>query len=261
VSASPHEELARELEGAGLGGARVLLVLGSGLGSFGERVEGARVVPFEDLPSVPSSSVPGHAGRFLRGTVGGCEVLCQQGRVHLYEGHEPEVVTRVVRAAALTGTEAVLLTNAAGGLERAWKLPALMRVEDHLDLTGREPVCAPQAPIYDQELAQQLTEAASAAEVQLWSGRYAGLVGPGYETAAEIRWLARLGASAVGMSTVHEAVAARGAGLRVAAVSCITNPAAGIAAGPLHHEEVVAAGLRASADFGALVEAFVSRLA
>jgi len=255
-----HEGLASELEAAGLGGAEILLVLGSGLGSFGERLEDARSVSFDALPSVPASSVPGHAGRFLRGRVGGREVLCQQGRVHLYEGHSPEVVTRVVRAAAALGVPRVLLTNAAGGLEREWSLPALMRVTDHLDLTARTPVAEVSGSPYDLTLGGLLEEAATRAGVLLHAGTYAGLVGPGYETAAEIRWLGRLGASAVGMSTVHEALAARGSGMEVAAVSCITNPAAGIATGPLNHEEVVEAGLRASADFAALVEAFVGLL-
>lgn len=256
-------DLAAEMRSAGLGGAEVLLVLGSGLGEFVGRLENPRECPFGDLLHMARSTVPGHKGQFVRGRVEGREVLCQAGRVHLYEGHSPEVVTRAVRGAAHLGIPQVLLTNAAGGIEEGWPIPSLMRATGHLNMTHQE---APgttsqrESGVYSELLGELLVTSARQAEVALESGVYAGMVGPGYETAAEIRWLRGLGASAVGMSTVLEAEAAHGAGMRVAAVSCITNPAAGIAKAALHHQEVVAAGAQAAATFAALVATFVGNL-
>ena len=259
--------LSEELSGA-LGqraGARrpeVALVLGSGLGAFADALEGATVVPFEELPSMPSSTVPGHAGRFVMGEVGGVTVLCQQGRVHLYEGHGSEVVTRAVRALPGLGVHTLLLTNAAGGLVPEWPVPCLMRIEDHVNMQGVAPPLAVgrQARVYDPQVASTLRGAAVEIGVELREGVYAGLPGPSYETAAEIRMLDGVGAQAVGMSTVLEAMAGAGAGLRVGAVSCITNPAAGIAVAPLDHEEVVEAGRQIAGDFARLLGAAIPAL-
>ena len=254
---SSAEALAGELARHGFDGAEVALVLGSGLGAFADGLENARAVDYAELEGMPRSAVPGHAGRLVIGTLGGRRVLCQQGRVHLYEGWSPEEVTRAARAFALVGCRAVVLTNAAGGLHAEWSPGALMRVTDHLNLTGRTPLTRDERGAgspYDEELGRVLADAASAADVPLESGVYAGLLGPTYETPAEIRMLSWMGADAVGMSTVLEATAARAAGARVAAVSCITNHAAGISPAPLSHDEVMETGREAAGRFARLLE-------
>ncbi|MCP3914429.1 MAG: purine-nucleoside phosphorylase [bacterium] len=256
------ERLADGLAQGGAAGARVALVLGSGLGSFAERLENARTIGFDELDDMPKSRVPGHAGRFVAGELGGVRVVVQSGRVHLYEGWSPTEVTRSVRAFAALGCEALVLTNAAGGLAREWPVPCLMRVSDHINLQSRTPLGANEAGSgspYDAELARALEEAAERARVELFSGVYAGLLGPSYETPAEIAHLGRIGAHAVGMSTVCEALAGRAAGMRVAAISCISNPAAGISATPLDHGEVVAAGKAIAGDFERLLAEFLPR--
>jgi purine-nucleoside phosphorylase len=191
-------------------------------------------------------------------------VLVQQGRVHLYEGRGALEVTRAVRAFAAVGVRALVLTNAAGGLREEWAPGTLMRITDHLNLQGETPLGDGEqghGTPYDEAFGEELDAAARAAGVVLERGLYAGLRGPSYETPAEIAMLGGLGADAVGMSTVLEALAAHAAGMRVAAVSLVTNPAAGLARGPLAHEEVVAAGAAAAGRFGSLLEAAVPRLA
>lgn len=258
VEASPEaRSLAREMAAAGLEGFDVLCVLGSGLGAFAERLDERRRVPFGELPSMPQSAVPGHAGEFCLGRLGSGRVLVQRGRVHLYEGWSPEAVTRSVRAAALLGARALLLTNAAGGLRKAWKPPTLMRVVDHLNLQHRTPLGPGEVGRgrpYDKEAGELLVRAAEEAGVELKKGVYAGTLGPNYETPAEIRLYDRMGADAVGMSTVAEALAGHASGLRVAAVSCITNPAAGVHKRPLSHAEVLAAGAAGAESFGRLLQ-------
>lgn len=260
LAAALAGELARALEEAAVPAPAVALVLGSGLGAFAEALDRAAVIPFEDLPSMPSSTVPGHAGRFVAGEVGGVSVLCQQGRVHLYEGHTAEVVTRAVRALPALGVRSLLLTNAAGGLAPGWPVPCLMRIQDHMNMQGVAPPIdgrGRQARVYDEAVGEALLAAGAAQGIDLREGVYAGLSGPTYETAAEIRMLDRAGAQAVGMSTVLEAQAAASVGLRVGAVSCITNPAAGIAVAPLDHQEVVEAGQQIAGDFARLLGAAI----
>jgi inosine/guanosine/xanthosine phosphorylase family protein len=244
---------------------QVALVLGSGLGQLVQRLEGARAIPYEELEGMPSSGVAGHAGRLVVGSLAGTRVLVQQGRVHRYEGRSAREVTRAVRAFARIGVRGLLLTNAAGGLNRALTQGALMRIEDHLDLQGGEsPLGRAERGAgtpYDAGLGAILDAAAAASGVALARGVYAGLLGPSYETPAEVRMLQRLGADAVGMSTVAEAVAGHAEGLRVAAVSVVTNPAAGLGAAPLSHEEVVAAGHAAAERFGRLLATAVGPLA
>lgn len=294
--------VARALERCGAAEARVALVLGSGLGAFSDRLEERRETRYEALDGMPPSSVPGHAGRFVLGNVAGVRVAVLEGRVHRYEGRSANEVTRAVRALAQLGVNALVLTNAAGGLEAHWQPPLLMRVTDHVDLQGTrtsfpnsglhtgsrcDPIAGElqlerephrQAPRiardattegssnengspYDATLGRAIELAAREAGIPLFHGIYAGLLGPSYETPAEVRMLRWLGASAVGMSTVAEAAAAFAAGVRVAAVSCITNPAAGIARGKLSHDEVVAAGARVAEDFCALLQGAVPRIA
>lgn len=255
AAAELADELGAALDAAGAPRPRVAVVLGSGLGAFADSLEGAAAVPFRSLPSMPRSTVPGHAGRFVAGTIAGVPTIASQGRVHLYEGHTAEVVTRAVRALVALGVERVLLTNAAGGTNPAWPVPVLMRITDHLNMQGVAPppgIRASGVP-YDAELGATVDAAADRAGVRLERGVYAGLRGPSYETAAEIRMLTRIGADAVGMSTVLEATAAAALGARVAAISCITNPAAGIAPAPLDHAEVVEAGAAVAGDFRALL--------
>lgn len=268
------EALAQELRAAiveaGAELPEVALVLGSGLGAFAERIEDSVAVSFDDLPSMPSSAVPGHAGRFVIGKLGGVPVLCQQGRVHLYEGWSSEVVTRAVRAFSHLGVRALVLTNAAGGLTPGLPVPHLMRITDHLNRQGVAPpqevgegpgsgAPAPVGPTspYDDGVGSALVDAAEKSGVRLESGTYVGLLGPSYETAAEIRMLQSLGCQAVGMSTVLEASAGAAAGLAVGAISCITNPGAGIEAAPLDHGEVVEAGRAIADDFAKLLGAAV----
>jgi len=261
-------DLADELGGAiderGVARPEVALVLGSGLGAFADSIEGGVAIEFGELPSMSRSTVPGHAGRFVLGEVEGVPVICQQGRVHLYEGHSAEVVTRAVRSFAGIGVRAVLLTNAAGGLVAEWPVPCLMRITDHVNLQGVTPLGRGEGRsgrVYDEGVGEALVEAGRVAGVELREGVYVGLSGPSYETAAEIRMLAGLPAHAVGMSTVLEALAAHAAGARVAAISLITNAAAGTTGEPLNHEEVVEAGREAACRFCGLLEAAVPHLA
>jgi purine-nucleoside phosphorylase len=256
-------ELRAAMETKGAVQPEVALVLGSGLGAFAETIQGAVSISFDELPSMPGSTVPGHAGQFVLGRVGGVPVICQQGRVHLYEGWSAEVVTRAVRSFQHVGARALILTNAAGGLTPGLPVPHLMRITDHLNRQGMTPLDPDQAAVgvpYDAAIGDALQAAASESGVELRSGVYVGLLGPSYETAAEIRMLQGLGAQAVGMSTVLEASAAAATGLAVGAISCITNPGAGIEAAPLDHGEVVEAGRAIAADFARLLVAAVPKV-
>ena len=241
----------------------VALVLGSGLGAFADTIEEAVSISFDELPSMPGSTVPGHEGRFVIGRVDGVPVICQQGRVHLYEGWSAEVVTRAVRCFQVIGVRALILTNAAGGLTPDLPVPHLMRITDHLNRQGVTPLTPSQATVgvpYDAAVGEALEAAALESGVDLRSGIYVGLLGPNYETAAEIRMLQSLGAQAVGMSTVLEASAAAATGLAVGAISCITNPGAGIEAAPLNHGEVVEAGRAIAADFARLLRSAIPKI-
>lgn len=244
--------------------ARVAFVLGSGLGAFADAFEDARSTSYAELAGMPTSAVPGHAGRLVTGTVAGTPVVALQGRAHLYEGWSVACATRAVRALAELGVGALVLTNAAGGLVPEWRIPSLMAIEDHLNFQGRVPLAAAErgrGTPYDAKALELLAEAARTSSVELERGVYAGLLGPTYETPAEVRMLRRAGAHAVGMSTVQEALAGHARGMRVAAVSCITNPAAGITGAKLSHAEVVAAGREAAAAFQALLTAATPLLA
>jgi purine-nucleoside phosphorylase len=249
---------------------KIGVVLGSGLGGFADSLEGLVKLPYRDLPHMAASAVPGHDGNLCLGGVGGIPIVCMQGRVHLYEGHPVDRVVHGVRTMARLGVRCVLLTNAAGGLDPSWAPGDLMAISDHLNLTGASPlvgfnddVLGPRFPdmtrAYDPELRALLHAAAPAANVTLREGVYAGLLGPSYETPAEIRMLRALGAQAVGMSTVLEVIALRHMGVRVAALSCITNLAAGIAAQPLSHEEVEATARARRPQLLALLTEWIAR--
>lgn len=257
------DTLIESLREQGVEGARIAFVLGSGLGAFADRIQNARVISYEDLPGMPQSSVPGHAGKLVVGELDGVQVVCQQGRVHLYEGWSVEEATRCVRALCAIGVESVVLTNAAGGSNPDWTVPTLMLIEDHLNFQGRAYIAPSQSGFlnpYDAKLGEALLQGAATAGVSMQRGIYAGLLGPTYETPSEVKMFRKMGASAIGMSTVNEALAASANGARVAAISCITNFGAGITGEKLSHEEVVDAGKQIADDFCALLEAAIKPL-
>jgi purine-nucleoside phosphorylase len=256
--------LAASLRKHGVEGVEIAFVLGSGLGAFAERIAHARQIPYAEIDGMPRSQVVGHAGQLVVGDIAGVQVLAQQGRVHLYEGWSVHEVTRAVRAFASLGVKAFVLTNAAGGLRAEWQPGTLMSIRDHLNLQGRTPLANSETAYgnpYDVALGAALAIAAREVGVELESGVYAGLLGPSYETPAEIRMLREHGADAVGMSTVAEVLAARASGGRVAGISLITNQAAGISGQRLAHAEVLETGREAAGRFSALLERSVPQLA
>ena len=225
------------------------LVLGSGFNHVLRELDVAARLPYARLPGFPKPSVAGHTGELLIGHLGGTPILILSGRAHYYEGHAMEQVTFAVRTLAACGVRDLLLTNAAGGINRKFRTGDFMRLTDHINFLGVNPLRGAALPgvprfvdltqAYDAKLNTLLTRAARAAKLKLQRGVYLAVSGPSYETPAEIRAFARLGADAVGMSTVPETIVARQLGLRVAALSCITNLAAGISPAPLSHEEVL----------------------
>lgn len=256
--------LARELAARGAGSARVAIVLGSGLGEVVEALADARVIAGEELEHLPRPRVAGHAGKIVLGTLAGLPVLVQSGRVHLYEGRSAFEVTRAVRAFAELGVGTLLLTNASGGLVPEWGPGTLVCLADHLNFQGKSPLYTGEGgrrSPYDEELAAELAEAARAARIELRRGTYAAMLGPSYETPAEIRALRSFGAQVVGMSTVAEASAGHAAGMRVAALSCIANPAAGLGVEPLRHEDVLAVMRRSAGKVRLLLERVAPRWA
>jgi purine-nucleoside phosphorylase len=248
------------------------LVLGSGLGGLADALELEASIPFEELPGWPDATAPGHAGKLLFGLLQGVPVVIQQGRFHLYEGHSAGFVVQPVLLMSKLGARTVVLTNAAGGVNHEFGAGTLMAITDHLNLTGRGPLVGPNAPdigfrfpdmtdVWDAELRLRLHVAAEAEGVVLADGVYACLIGPSYETPAEVRMLARLGVDAVGMSTALEAVAARWAGLKVCGVSLVTNPGAGLSGGQLSHAEVLAAAESAGPQLARILGRFIGDLA
>ena len=229
----------------------VAVVLGSGLGAFAERLQDSKTLSYGDLPHFAKTGVSGHAGCLVLGRVGkdGPTVAALCGRAHLYEGHHPNTVVHATRSMAKWGVRAMVITNAAGSTHAKLGPGDLMSLTDHLNFTGNNPLIGPKDPRmgtrfvdmtqpYDAVLRGRLGESAADIGIDLHEGVYAGLLGPSYETAAEVQALHRLGADAVGMSTVLEVIAARQAGLRVAAISCITNYGTGVSENTLSHEEV-----------------------
>jgi purine-nucleoside phosphorylase len=239
------------------------VVLGSGLGSFADSLADLQKIPYAEVPHLRPPTVPGHAGSLCLGRVGTVPLACLQGRVHLYEGHAVEDVVLGCRVLAALGCRAVLLTNAAGGIRAGFEPGALMLIVDHLNLSGRNPLAGPASAFvdlthaYDAALARAARQAALDAGVTLHEGIYAGVPGPSYETPAEIRMLRTLGADAVGMSTVLEVIALRHLGVRVGAMSCITNLAAGLSPRTLDHREVEAAARDARSAFEGLLARWV----
>ncbi len=250
----------------------VAVVLGSGLGDFATTLKGATVLPYSDIPEWPSSAVVGHAGTLVVGThASGARVAALSGRAHLYEGHHVSRAVFGVRAMVRWGVPRIVLTNAAGGINTAFTQGALMLIEDHINMLGTNPLVGPNVDalgvrfpdmtyVYDRGLRALALDAASSAGVPLQRGVYLATLGPSYETPAEIRAFRALGADAVGMSTVPEAIAARHMGAAVAGISCITNPAAGVVDAPLDHEDVMKTAARVRGQFIALLDAFIARM-
>jgi purine-nucleoside phosphorylase len=250
---------------------RIAVVLGSGLGDFAEVPSDAVSVPYERLPHWPASRVPGHEGRIVVGAVKGRQVAVLAGRCHAYEGHDLRAVTFGIRALGLLGVQTLILTNAAGGINTGFAQGALMVVDDHLNLMAANPLVGPNeerfgprfpdmSEVYSSRLRGIADESGAAMGVVLPHGIYAALTGPSYETPAEIRYLRLVGADAVGMSTVPEAIAARHMGREVLAISCITNMAAGVLPRPLGHDEVVETARRVRGRFIGLLEGVIDRL-
>jgi len=247
------------------------VVLGSGLGGLADDLEDPIAIPFDALPGWPAATAPGHVGRLLLGRLGGRPVVMLQGRFHLYEGNDPGLVVQPVLLFHALGARIVILTNAAGGLDPSFGPGTLMVMSDHINLTGRTPLLGPNADemgsrfpdmtdAWSPRLRAGLHDAAAAESIAFAEGIYVGLLGPTYETPAEVRMLAALGGHAVGMSTVLECIAARWVGLEVCGVSLVTNAGAGYSGEPLTHEEVLQAGAIAGPRLARVIRRFVTDL-
>jgi purine-nucleoside phosphorylase len=250
---------------------QVAVVLGSGLGAFADRVADAQQFAYGEIPHWPAAGVVGHAGRLVLGRVQDRDAAVLAGRAHFYEGHDLRTVTFAIRVLGLLGVKTVILTNAAGGVNTLFMPGALMVIDDHLNLTGRNPLIGPNedrfgprfpdmSEVYSKRLRGIAAAAAAHAGVAVVHGVYAALPGPSYETPAEIRYLRTIGVDAVGMSTVPEAIVARHMGLDVLGISCITNMAAGVLPQALDHAEVMATAARVAAEFMRLLEGIIGRL-
>ena len=251
---------------------KIGLVLGSGLGAFADTLADAVGVPYAEIPNFPHSTAIGHAGRMVVGNAGTVPVAAMQGRVHLYEGYSPQEITLPIRVFARMGIRSVILTNAAGGIDRGYSQGALVLIRDHINLQGSNPLVGPNDDRfgvrfpdmtypYTKEYRALAREQAAKLKIHLYEGVYAALLGPSYETPAEIEYLRRIGADLVGMSTAAEVIAARHMGMKVLAISCVTNMAAGILDQPLSHSEVMETGERVKSTFEALLRAVLPRIA
>ncbi|HEY4886762.1 MAG TPA: purine-nucleoside phosphorylase [Myxococcales bacterium] len=252
------------------GESGIAVILGSGLGAFADSLDDPRGLPFSELPGFPLATVPGHRGRLVYGKIAHVPVLALQGRVHGYEGHDAATVAFPARALGVLGARALVITNAAGSCNPSFAPGDLMRITDHINFTGRNPLAGPNEErlgprfpdlthAYDARLASALEEAARSVGQTLRAGVYLQMLGPSYETPAEVRMARTLGADAVGMSTVPEVIAAAHMRVPVAGISCITNLAAGISQHPLTHQEVVEVARAVEGKFADLLRAFIPR--
>jgi purine-nucleoside phosphorylase len=251
---------------------KVGLILGSGLGAFADELSNSARTPYSQIPSFPQATAIGHAGQMVIGKGAEIPVAVMQGRVHLYEGYSPQQLAFPIRVLGRMGVRALVITNAAGGINLEYKQGALVVITDHINLQGNNPLVGPNDERFGLRF-PDMTEAYSKAyrEIVLsasrnlgktiYQGVYAGLLGPSYETPAEIRYLRTIGADLVGMSTIPEVIAARHMGIKVLAISCVTNMAAGILDQPINHEEVLATGERVRGDFVALLKAVLPEIA
>lgn len=246
------------------------IILGSGLGGLADELQSARSISYGEIPGFPSATVAGHAGRLIAGTLHGVPVLALAGRFHLYEGHDAQLAGYPVRVVNALGADTLIVSNAAGGVNRSWNPGDLMLIRDHINLMFRNPLIGrveqgdvrfpDMSEPYDARLAEIARSVAKEQGIVLREGVYAGLLGPQYETAAEVRMLEVLGADAVGMSTVPEVIVARAIGMRVLGFSCVTNLGTGLSATPLSHADVLETTARAAGKFVRLVAGAVERL-
>jgi purine-nucleoside phosphorylase len=250
---------------------RIAIILGSGLGAFADDFENAVSIPYKDITGFPRSTAEGHAGRLVVGKIDQVPLMAMQGRVHFYEGYSLEQVTFPIRVFKLLGIKTLILTNASGGVNVQFSQGALMIISDHLNLLGDNPLRGPNdtrfgprfpdmTAVYSPELQEIVIEEAKALNVEVRRGIYAALAGPSYETPAEIHLMRTLGADAVGMSTVPEAIVARHMDLEVLGISCITNMAAGLSDEPINHDDVMATGDRVRETFTQLLRKVVGRI-
>ena len=254
------------------------IILGSGLGNFASHVEDATIIPYEEIPGWPLSTVEGHSGKLVLGTIGGVSVAVMQGRVHAYEGYSMDEVVFPTRVLGMLGCKQLIVTNAAGGINTSYGEGALVCLSDHINLTGRNAAIGPNEPrfartpgsgarffdmttAYSPRLRKIAAETAAAQGIALPEGVYLAVLGPSYETPAEIRAFRTLGADLVGMSTVHEVIIARHMGLEVLGFSLVTNMAAGVLDKVIHHEEVMEIGAKMEAQFTALMTALIPKVA
>jgi purine-nucleoside phosphorylase len=244
------------------------IILGSGLGAFADQIADATAIRFTDIPHFPKSTVPGHSGRLVIGILDGVPVAVMQGRVHAYEGYSPEEVTFPVRVLGLLGVKTLVVTNAAGGIRLDMKQGDLVLLSDHINFTGRNPIAGENderfgprffdmTEAYSLRLRKVAAKAAEREAISLAEGVYLCVLGPSFETPAEIRAFRAMGADLVGMSTVQEVIAARQMGIEIVGISCVTNLAAGIQPEPLSHEEVMETGHRVAAQFTQLLTALI----
>ncbi len=251
---------------------QIALVLGSGLGAFADEFSGATKIPYAKIPHFPQSTAIGHAGKLVIGKVGAIPVAGMQGRVHLYEGYSAKEVAFPIRVFARMGVKAVILTNAAGGIKREFVQGRLVVISDHINLQGVNPLSGPNderfglrfhdmTSAYDRRFREMTLGEGTRMGLGMYEGVYAALLGPSYETPAEIRYLRTIGADLVGMSTVPEVIAARHSGIRVLGISCVTNAAAGILDQPLNHLEVLETAERVKGQFIDLLKAVIPRIA
>ncbi len=257
---------------------RIAIVLGSGLGAVADAVAHPVVIPYGEIPHFPRSTVEGHSGRLVAGTLGGVEVIVMQGRVHFYEGYTPQQVTFPARVLGALGVQAVVLTNAAGGIADGYRIGQLVALSDHINLMGFNPLVGPNEPrfgfnpgaglrffdmteAYSKALRRLAREAAEEEGFALSEGVYLAVSGPSFETPAEIRAFRALGATLVGMSTVPETIVAQHMGMEVLAISCVTNLAAGLSATPLSHDEVFEAGRQVERRLAGLLTRLMPRVA
>lgn len=246
------------------------IVLGSGLGGLADQIDAVVRIPYAEIPGFPSSTVAGHAGMLIAGTLGGKFVIALSGRFHMYEGHDSRLAAFPARVMQALGVPVLIVSNAAGGVNRLWSAGDIMLIRDHINLMFQNPLigaCEPgdlrfpdMSEPYDGELAQVARAVASEQGILLREGVYAALTGPAYETRAEVRMLAFLGADATGMSTVPEVLVARAVGMRVLGFSCITNLACGLSTEPITHAEVLETTARVASTFQNLVKGVVARL-
>jgi purine-nucleoside phosphorylase len=247
------------------------IVLGSGLGDFASTLDRARSIPYDEIPNWPAASVIGHEGRLVIGDTAGRHVAALSGRAHFYEGYDLRTVTFGARVLGALGVKVIILTNAAGGINTGFSPGDLMVIDDHINLLGSSPLIGPNderfgvrfpdlTNVYSPRLRRLADEAAAAQRLTLRHGIYVACHGPSYETPAEVRYLRTIGADAVGMSTVPEAIVARHMGIEVLGISCITNFAAGVLPQPLNHHEVIETARRVRAQFVDLLTAIIGHI-